>query len=181
MYDRQYYSGRSLKILGQNSNFGNDYFSNRVESIRTYGNCQWLFYDYANFRGSSHVLRGSYYSAARWGVRSNSISSARALPPSGTVAIALFQHANYQGRMVILKATTARLHSIDFNDNVSSMIVLGGTWKLFEQVNCRGRYITLRTGRCPDVRRQFNFNNRISSVQKLSSSKLQLEEELQMQ
>ena len=72
------------------------------------------------------------------------LTSARALPPSGTAAIALFEHPNYEGRMVVLYGSNPNLGSVDFHDAMSSFIVTGGSWTLCEhpdyQGKCTGKY-----------------------------------------
>jgi len=78
--------------------------------------------------------------------------------------------------MVLLRENTQHLRSVDINDKVSSMIVLGGTWRLFEHINCEGRYLTLRPGRYPNALQFVKI--RISSICKIDS---QIEEELQVE
>jgi len=82
---------------------------------------------------------GYYASAPRWGGPGNRISSARALPTGGTEAIILFQHPNFSGRMLVLFDSVSSLPSLDFNDHVSSAIVTGGTWNLFEHGDYTGK------------------------------------------
>jgi hypothetical protein len=47
--------------------------------------------------------------------------------------IILFADANFQGAYKHVSETTAALS--DFNDALSSFIILGGIWKFFENVN----------------------------------------------
>ena len=136
----------------QNAYFGNDFFNDRVESINLKGKCKWLFYQHGNFLGSSHLLRAGYYaSAPRWGGRGNQISSARALPPDGTRAICLFQHGNYQGRMLVLYGSHSNLPAVDFNDHISSVLITGGKWRLYEHTHFIGRSVSLGPGEYPSI------------------------------
>ena len=147
MYDASNYGGRSLTISQQNAHFSNDFFGDRAESIHLHGNCRWLFYTDPNFLGTTHLLNVGYYaSSPSWGGSANLISSARALPPGGTRAIALFQHPNYQGRMLVLYSSDHDVPMRDFGDHVSSVIVIGGTWTLYRDPNFLGVSATLGPG-----------------------------------
>ncbi|MCG8621019.1 MAG: beta/gamma crystallin family protein [Proteobacteria bacterium] len=127
MYDQIDDQGRSLLIKQQNADFRNDYFNDRVESARVEGTCRWLLYQDVNFLGQESLINAySYDSPLSWGGSGNRVSSARALPPAGTVAIVLFQHTNFRGRMLVLYDLHASLPDIDFNDHLSSFIVTGG-------------------------------------------------------
>ncbi len=154
-----------MLISQQNADFGNDFFNDRVESIRLNGNCRWIFYERSNFAGSSHYLRAGYYaSAPSWGGRGNRISSARALPPDGTTAILLFQKSNYLGRMSALYASNSHLPSLDFGDHVSSVIIIGGTWTLYQHSNYEGKSITLRPGEYASIHGTSLGGDSLSSV-----------------
>ncbi|MFP2900434.1 beta/gamma crystallin-related protein [Corallococcus sp. 4LFB] len=50
----------------------------------------------------------------------------------------LFQDSNYGSRMVAVTNSIASLSDIDFNDQASSAIVLGGTWLLYKDSNFKG-------------------------------------------
>lgn len=116
---------------------------------------------------SSHLLTAGYYSSApRWGGSGNQISSARALPPDNTVAICLFQHANYQGRMLVLYGSNSHLPSLNFGDAISSIIITGGTWTLFEHSNYRGRSSRLVQGEYPDLHSFHIGGDSVSSVRR---------------
>ena len=169
-YDQGSYQGRSLLIRQQNANFKNDYFNDRVESIRINGKCQWLLYQHINFEGQSYILRpGSYSTPSNWGGTGNRISSARALPPKGTKAIVLFQHINYRGRMLVLYGSNSDLPVIDFNDKLSSFIIIGGHWTLYEHTKYQGRSVSLGPGKytSPTALSGAGGNDKISSIKAL--------------
>ena len=131
----------------QNANFKNDYFNDRIVSLTIKGHCQWLLYQHVNFLGHSYILNpGNYPASYYWGGSGNHLSSARALPPKGKMAIVLFQHSKYRGRMLVLYKSHFNLPVIDFNDQLSSFIITGGSWTLFEHVNCQGRHATFGPG-----------------------------------
>ena len=167
VYDHENYNGRALVISQQNAQFQNDFFNDRVESIRLEGNCRWLFYEHDNFVGQVHLLHVNYYaSAPTWGGSANQITSARVLPPASTMAIILFQHDNYQGRMVVLNSSDPHLPNIDFSDHISSIIVTGGSWTLFENSNYQGRQTPLSTGEYPNIHSLHVGGDSISSVRR---------------
>ena len=132
----------------QNANFRNDYFNNRIESVKVHGKCQWLLYQSTNYDGKSYIVSPgqSYSSPSRWGGRGDRLSSARALPAKGTKAIVLFQHTNYRGRMLVLYGSNPNLPAIDFNDQLSSFIITGGRWTLYEHTGHQGKSVTLGPG-----------------------------------
>ena len=95
----------------------------------------------------------------------NHISSARALPPDGTIAIiALFAHGDFDGRMTVLYGSSSHLPSLEFGDAVSSVIVIGGTWRVYERSNYQGTYTQLSTGHYRRMSSYSVGNDRISSV-----------------
>lgn len=129
----------------------------------------WIFYEHALFLGSAHLLNAGYYSSApHWGGSGNHISSARALPPSGTTAIALFQHSHFTGRMLVLYDSETDLPFENFNDQVSSIIVTGGSWTLFEHTDFQGASSTVTKGDYTSLHdsRLSIGGDRVSSVRK---------------
>lgn len=165
VFDSGNYGGRVLRISQQNAHFTNDFFNDRVESIHSHGNCKWLFHEHKNFLGSTHLLRAGYYaSAPSWGGPGNQISSARALPPDGTTAIVLFQHDIYRGRMLVLYGSEPNFPFVNFGDHVSSVIVTGGTWTLYEHSNYQGRSSRLGPGEYSNIHSSGVGGDSVSSV-----------------
>ena len=170
-YDRSYYRGRSLLLRQQNANFQNDYFNNRIESMRVYGQCQWLLYQSINFKGQSYIVSpGSYSSPSRWGGSGNRISSARALPAKGTKAIVLFQYPYYRGRMLVLYGSNSNLLAINFDNQLSSLIITGGHWALYEHSSYRGKSVILGPGKYTSASALGGAggNDKISSIKSLN-------------
>ena len=162
VYDQANFGGRSLLIRQQNARFHNDFFNDKMESLKIYGSCSYLFYEHKNFLGSSFLLRpGSYASPQTWGGSGNYISSARALPPKGTTAIMLFEHSDYRGRMVTLYSSHDDMPFLDFNDKISSIIVIGGYWTVYEHTEYRGHSQRIGPGHYPDP---VLGNDKISSI-----------------
>ena len=170
-YDQRSYRGRSLLVRQQNAYFNNDYFNDRIESARVYGKCQWILYEHAYFNCPSYILSpGSYSTPSKWSGTGNRVSSARALPPKGTKAIVLFQHFNYRGRMLVLYGSNSNLPAIDFNDQLSSFIITGGQWTLYEHTNYQGKKVTLGPGKytSPTALSGAGGNDKISSIKALN-------------
>ena len=173
VYDGRNYGGRNLLIRQQNAQFSNDYFNDRVESIKIAGTCQWLIYEHVNFDGQSYIVNpgSDYPSPNKWGGSGNHISSARALPPKGKKAIVLFQHSKYKGRMLTLYGSHTNLPAIDFNDQLSSFIITGGTWTLYEHTNYQGKHVTLGVGQySASALGGAGGNDKISSVKGLCTN-----------
>ena len=157
VYDATNYRGRSLLILQQNARFDNDYFNDRVDSLKISGPCDWILYKDNNFLGTSYLKSPGDYSSL--GGVSNVISSARALPPSGTVAILLYQHVDFKGLQLVLYNSERNLKSLDFNDQISSFIITGGRWTLYQHVDYKGKRATFGPGGA-------GGNDQISSVKR---------------
>lgn len=134
-YGRRNLHDRSLLIQQQNANFVNDYFKDRTELLRIYVRCQWLVYQHSNFEGQSFILNpGRYHSASKWGERGNHITLARALTSSRHKSNSPLQHSNYKGHMLVLSGSNSNLPAIDLNNQLSSFIITGGHWTLFEHI-----------------------------------------------
>ena len=131
-----------------------------------HGKCRWLFYEHPNFVGSTHVINSPYHaSALNWGGSGDRLSSARVLPPAGVKAIVLFEHHHYNGRMLTLYGSHNDLRYLLFNDRVSSIIVIGGTWKIYKHTEYEEPSQTLSFSEYPNG---FNLeDNTLSSVQLL--------------
>lgn len=54
------------------------------------------------------------------------------------VTIKLFKDRNFGGPSRVLHAAEASLYNLDFNDEVSSIIVIEGEWELYRDVNYEG-------------------------------------------
>ena len=166
LYDHGNYGGRSLLIKQQNANFGNDYYHDTAESARVQGQCRWLLYQNSNFAGQAHLIEAQDYpSSIGWEGNGNRISSARALPPPGTVAIVLFQHSRFTGRMLVLYASDSNLSLVDFNDQLSSFIITGGRWTFCEHTGYRGTSSTYGPGEYTGPPSGIG-NDRVSSVKR---------------
>ena len=152
VYDNTNYGGRSLFISQQNADLRNDYFNDKISSLRITGTCDWLLYTDTNFGGTSYLVSpGNYPHYSNWGGSNDKLSSIRALAPAGTTAIMLFQHTLYRGRMLTLYSSESDFPSRGFNDQLSSFIITGGTWGLYQHTNFGGSSSSFGPGKHPNL------------------------------
>lgn len=155
------------------SSLGKDYnFNDQASSIRVTGGT-WLLYDDDGYSGNVYVVTpGEYPYPDRWGGANDRLSSLRPLPGNpGDEMILLFQDGNYGGRMLTFTGPQPNFVDIDFNDLVSSVIVLGGNWSLYKDINFTGTGWRLdatsgplRNGFIPSAGSFFD-NDQVSSIQ----------------
>ena len=96
-----------------------------AESIKIHGKCSFIFYEQDNFLGNAHILTEGDYPSLNFDV-----SSARALPPEGTIAIVFFEYNNYRGQMAVFHSSQ---YNWIFYEHTSSVIVIGGYWTVYER------------------------------------------------
>jgi hypothetical protein len=84
----------------------------------------------------------------------------------GRPRIALYQEDNYRGASIEVSGEVARIKQMHFDDRVSSIRVLSGTWLLCEDDVFRGRCITVSR----DVPRldRMGFDDKLSSLRPVS-------------
>lgn len=79
--------------------------------------------------------------------------------------ITLYEHANYAGRAITLRASTPDLVPMGFNDMTSSIVVRSGTWEVCMDAGFNGQCLILRRGEYPLL--ESNFNDQISSLREI--------------
>lgn len=98
----------------------------------------WILYEDANYKGPSSVLvPGRYPHSKDMHIKNDELSSLRPLPTSQSNAIVLFEDTDYGGKMTCLTEAESKSKP-GFNDRSLSLIVLSGTWQLFQHANCGG-------------------------------------------
>ncbi|MEZ4454090.1 MAG: beta/gamma crystallin-related protein [Nannocystaceae bacterium] len=102
----------------------------------------WVLYSERDYQGDTLVAPLHVFDL---GAINDQVSSLRPIG-SGPRCIALFQHSHYRGRMVVLGEEISNLKAIDFNDQVTSVVVVGGTWALFSDANYSGKTVKLSPG-----------------------------------
>jgi hypothetical protein len=82
--------------------------------------------------------------------------------------IILYEHDDFKGRAIRGSDNISNLKERGFNDVVSSVNVLTGTWEVCTDANFRGSCTVLRPGRYPSLQ-HMGMNDRLSSVRSVSS------------
>ena len=140
--------GRKLEVQDQNADLDNDDFDNTAYSVRIIGDCEWLFYNCTDFccfdavYGPGVAGPGTRY----YPIATPKLSSLRALPTNGTIAIALFDEENFEGRMEVLCSVESDLANRDFDDKARSAIAIRGNWKLHEDTGFQGTQFAVNAG-----------------------------------
>ena len=158
LYDHFIGSSQPLVLTTNDSSLVDDGWDNRASSAVVSGGCQWILYDEADFAEnisspvSPPLIGPGSYPWSYWttfGLPNNALSAVRCLPAVGTPAIALFRHHHYFGKMQVLNSSNPNLALINFDDLVSSLVITGGVWELYSEVNYTGSNVTLGQGRYP--------------------------------
>ena len=136
LYEHVNYQGSTRTFDQATSNLVGHGFNDKTSSAKVVGR-PWIFYQHVDFKGNSQVVNpGDYPTYSLWGANDD-LSSLRPLPDKseGDGVIALFEHVNYCGRMLVLTASDANFVKLGFNDVASSLIVIKGKWTIYKHVN----------------------------------------------
>jgi hypothetical protein len=162
IYKDTNYGGRNLEFTYPEANLKNEGFNDEASSCKVESGT-WILYKDTDFGGDYSVLGpGNYADADAMGISNDSLSSLRPLPESG---ICLFKDTNFRGRMVALTGAESNFKNINFNDEASSVIVVSGTWNLYEDTNFKGTKWTLDVGQYQTPQEGGFNNDNISSAQ----------------
>ncbi|KAJ7988074.1 hypothetical protein DPEC_G00319860 [Dallia pectoralis] len=116
----------------------------------------WLAFEGLSFTGMGYVLEeGDYRDLRAMGcVRPN--SHVLSLQTTGfefsLPSITLFERSGLRGKRVVLTAGSVNLQLSEGYSRVQSVLVEGGMWILYEQINYRGAQILLKPCEVPDWR-----------------------------
>ena len=157
----------------------NGIWNDEASSIRVTGPCQWILYtdaNYADSSSSSVIGPGTRdyeagYGTNGFGLPNDALTSVRCLPAYNTTSLVLFQHHYYRGRMLVLSRSNPDLADVSFDNDVTSVIITGGTWQLHSRFNYQGNTITLGQGRYPTAYSLYPLaNDDLSSVRFVGKS-----------
>ena len=183
-YSQPDYSGQSVTINQDVTDFRTINFNDRALSVRVTGNGSWTICQDSNFRGvcrqiSADVPRLSAISL------DGHVSSAR-MEYDGTTGgrpgggrpgsnrgprngIRMFDGRQFSGQILDVQFDNSNLTGQGFNDRAESVqIARGETWEFCEHANFRGRCITLE-GRVGDLG-SYRMDNQVSSVRQVRDS-----------
>lgn len=154
-------------------------FNDKASSVRVKSG-SWLLCEHADFEGRCVAVEGDVANFGDLGLN-DKVSSVRRLRNrdrdrrrdeggyGGTGrergSIVLFKGDHFSGRSATLERDVSNLQEIDFNDNVSSVRVEGGSWRMCEHAGFQGRCITV-DGDVPMLA-GFGLDNRISSIRRV--------------
>jgi len=185
LFEHANFHGAHKHVFGAESNLnaGDDnFFNDRVSSLAVI-NGSWSFFRDAGFMGQyPSVLPPGLYpwvEAEAVNMKNDDMSSLRSVSSSGLAALPhaiLFEHANFHGAHKHVFGPESNLNAGDdnfFNDRVSSIVVLAGTWEFFKDSGFNGPYsILLGPGIYPSVDAVKIKNDDMSSLQPNDSSGL---------
>jgi len=180
LYQRRNRGGQSLVLTADDSSLAdNGIWNDEASSIQVTGPCQWILYtdaNYADSSSSSVVGPGTRdyeagYGTNRFGIPNDALTSVRCLPAYNTTSLVLFQHHYYRGRMLVLSRSNPDLADVSFDNDVTSVIITGGTWQLHSRFNYQGSTITLGQGHYPTAYSLYPIaNDDLSSVRFVGKS-----------
>jgi hypothetical protein len=170
LYKDSNFGGRMIEVEGDIGNLKDYGFTDEVSSCKVMDGT-WLLYKDQDFQGAYAILdKGEYGSPSSMGLSNDSLSSLRPFPQAAENTILLFKDSNYKGRMIPPTGAESNFHNIDANDEVSSIIVLRGTWYLYKDKDFKGERWAVsatggdeKNGRYPTAK-DFE-NDKISSAQ----------------
>ncbi|XP_051544355.1 beta/gamma crystallin domain-containing protein 1 [Myxocyprinus asiaticus] len=114
----------------------------------------WLAFAVECFSGPQCVLEEGIYPDLRSMGFTQHDASVMSLQPTGhefsLPSIGLFERSGLRGRRTLLKSSSVNLQFTDSCTRVSSILVEGGMWVLYESNNFRGSQFLLRPGVVPD-------------------------------
>ena len=147
LYQDVHFGGRELATDESIENMQTYDFNDAVSSCIVDSGI-WLLYQHAHFQGEVSLLTtGNYGSPNAMGISNDILSSVRKLPEPSGPTICLFEDSHFRGRMVVLRGAHSNLKMLNFNDKMSSAIVLNGSWAAYEHVDFRGKTWRLETAR----------------------------------
>lgn len=85
-------------------------------------------------------------------------------------AVILYSSPDFKGDQLKVTGDVRNLRDYDFNDQVSSMVVLGGEWAIYPDKNFGGAGIRVPPGNYPNMESVLFENNEMSSIRKLTST-----------
>lgn len=150
LYQHNDYNGRRDIHCREVCNMQTVGFNDQVSSCKIPTGSTWMLYEHASFQGQVSILgAGEYPNAGAMQLQNDTLSSLRPFPIVAGPTILLFQDVKFRGRMLVLTGAASSLVALNFNDVVSSMIVLSGNWAAYKHVDFQGTKTELTPGRYP--------------------------------
>src|SRR6266567_2020850 len=176
LFEHANFHGAHKHIFGAESNLnaGDDnFFNDRVSSLAAI-NGSWSFFRDAGYMGQypgGALAPGLYPWVEAVNIKNDDMSSLRSTSSAGLAVVPhviLFEHANFHGAHKHVFGSESNLNAGDdnfFNDKVSSIVVLAGTWEFFRDSEFQGSYgVVLGPGLYPWVEAVKIKNDDMSSL-----------------
>ncbi|KAK9975501.1 hypothetical protein ABG768_020757 [Culter alburnus] len=114
----------------------------------------WLAFSRECFSGHQCILEEGVYPDLKTMGFTQPNTSVLSIQPTGhefsLPSIVLFERSGLKGRRTLLKSSSVNLQLTDSCTRVSSILVEGGMWVLYEASNFRGSQFLLKPGAVPD-------------------------------
>jgi hypothetical protein len=176
LFEHANFHGAHKHVFGPEPNLNADddnFFNDRVSSIAVLAGT-WAFYQDWKFEGQydAVLVPGMYPSVEAVNIKNDDMSSLAPTDSAATVPmphVILFEHANFHGAHKHVFGPEPNLNAEDddfFNDRVSSIVVLAGSWVFFRDWKFEGSYdVVLGPGMYPSVEAVNIQNDDLSSLQ----------------
>ncbi len=162
VYQREDYRGRSEVRTNEVPDLKDVALDNQVSSCKIPIGSTWLLYELPNFQGKCSILESGNYATARaMKLPNNTLSSMRPFPIVDGPTVLLFKDSNFCGPMMVVRGAASDIGS-DFNNKISSVIVLEGNWTAYQDIDFQGSKTELTARRYPEL--GSCHNNFISSL-----------------
>jgi hypothetical protein len=176
LFEHIHFHGQHRHIYDYESNLnaGDDNFFNDRVSSMVVEDDEWAFYRHSGYVGqyARNLGPGKYPRVGDFDIQNDDMSSLRTVDNTSvlkTAHVILFEHANFHGAHKHVYSSEPNLAAPDdsfFNDRVSSIVVLSGTWRLYRHVGFQGKYPrNLGPGAYPYVGNVDIQNDDMSSLQ----------------
>jgi hypothetical protein len=180
LFEHANFHGAHKHVFGAEPNLAasdDNFFNDRVSSLAAI-NGSWAFFRDVGYIGQypGVLAPGIYPWVESVNIKNDDMSSLRLTGSAGLAAVPhviLFEHANFHGAHKHVFGAESNLNAGDddfFNDSVSSIVVLAGTWEFFQDSGFQGQYATaLGPGIYPWVESVNIKNDDMSSLQPTSA------------
>ncbi|XP_071957900.1 uncharacterized protein [Antedon mediterranea] len=164
IYDHTHFKGPLRVLTNNEDNLGDIGFNDRLSSIKVQGSV-WVGYEHSQFHGRQYILEeGEYPTPQAWKGSNDKLSSLKRLstaPLSKSPFIILYEHGQFRGKSHRFTYKISSLGAYGFNDKLSSLKVIRGTWILYEHGGYSGRQFIVTEG---EYRNGYGGNDIISSL-----------------
>ncbi|XP_067400397.1 epidermal differentiation-specific protein-like [Emydura macquarii macquarii] len=165
IYEHADFKGRSKAFTSDIADLKPVGWSQCVSSVKVTGQ-PWVAYENPNYSGKFLVFEEGEHSFVGEEM-DDKISSLNLITENLTnPEITLYEHINYEGKMMVIKKAT-NLSKQEFDDRVSSHKVQSGAWLLSENEDGTGLNFIARQGVSFPNYLAINFNDKLSFLRPL--------------